>query len=338
MRHLKTSCLCLLLAAFTLMCAPDTAFAQSDGDQFQSDQYCTYVTDYAQFCDFIIGVSSLDIDTTGSITTSALTEPVWGFLINQTECGDSGVEDCVPFEPEVSAAVQTQITEAETSGNGKTSGSATGSEEVELGLPTSGSTIQADETGYNYTEATYHYASFDPPGNEQSGDTSADVAFDGPSYLTVYGEQDGYCEGCNSTVQRIVGYQAMTSSGSDSSTIWVCEAPLVYNWSCKQANPGQLTTSCSSPYSATSGSFDDQWTLNRDGYTPAGCGFDVTDPWMWRPTSGITWTLATLSGYVDTSSIEINGTVWPSQTLQGYTICPSGTTFNPSDATVSPCN
>ena len=331
----------LLLAACVSLFGARAGFAQSNGDQLQSSWYCENVTDYAQFCDFVIGVSTLTIDATGAIATSALTEPVWGFHINMTQCraeGGQQLSDCIPYQPGVSATVKTTISPSGISGSGATSGSAEGSGEVQLELPTDGTTvIQADQTENTYTETSTHSATFNPPGNEQWGQTSTDVVFDGPYYVTVSGEQHGTCPGCQTTVDRVVDYQVMTYSGKYASTIWVCEAPNVYNWSCSQ-HRGYQWTSCSSPYSATSGIFDDEWTLASDSLTPVGCGFDLTDPWMWAPTKQITTTVATLSGYVHTNSISINGSPWPPTTLTGYTICPSGATFNPQDITVSPCN
>jgi hypothetical protein len=68
---------------------------------------------------------------------------------------------------------------------------------------------------------------------------------------------------------------------------------------------------------------------------------------MWAPTKQITSTLGTLSGFLYTNQIGINGTVWPTvlppvpvetDPLIGYTICPSGTTFKSQDINVNPCN
>jgi hypothetical protein len=78
MRLLKAYGPRLLLAACVALFGARAGFAQTNGDEFQSDWYCETVTDYATFCDFVIGVSSLTYNpSTGAITTSAMTEPVW---------------------------------------------------------------------------------------------------------------------------------------------------------------------------------------------------------------------------------------------------------------------
>ena len=347
MRLCKVHCSYTLLATLGLLSAPGATLAQSNGDQFQSSSYCEWATSYAQFCDFIIGVSSMDIDATGSIWTTATTDPVWGFLINVTQCQNEGNGECQPpFEPVVSATVQTTIAAAETSGLGQTWGSNTSSNvvgEIQLDLPTDTTqTIQADETEFDYAETSYHSATFAPPGNSIEGWTGTDVVFDGPWFLDANenASEDGYTGGAP---YRIVGYDIMTYSGGNSSSVWVCETPAVY-WSCTQPNPGYQAAQCQSgTFQAVGGLFSDRWGLGSNQYTPAGCGDSITDQWMWTPTRQITWTLATLTGYADTNAVGINGTVWPPQpgvvsSLQGYTICPSGTTFNSQDAGVTPCD
>jgi hypothetical protein len=225
MRLFKAHCPALLLTACAVLFGPCAGFAQSNGDQFESDWSCEYVTDYAQFCDFVIGVSSLAIDATGSITTSATTEGVWGFLINLTQCQDGGDGNCsMPFEPSVSTVVITTISPDGTSGSGATSGSSQGEGEVQVELPTDGNTvIQADQTEATYTETSQHSASFAPPYNEAAGQTSTDVAFDGPWFLIAINGSDGFCGTCSTTVQRTVGYQIMTYSGNYAGSVWVCE-------------------------------------------------------------------------------------------------------------------
>jgi len=348
MRLCKVYCSCTLLAALGLLSAPSAAFAQSSGDEFQSSSYCEWATSYAQFCDFVIGVSSMDIDATGSITTTATTEPVWGFFINLTQCQDGGNGACqVPFVPAVAATVETTIATAETSGSGQTSGSISSNNvvgEIQLELPSdSTTTIQADETEFDYTETSYHSATFAPPFNTSYGATSTGVVFDGPWFLNANEDpnsDDGYVGGAP---YRIVGYDIMTYSGGNSSSVWLCETPAAY-WSCTQPNPGFQAAQCQSGvFQAVGGFFRDRWMLGSNQYTPAGCGSSLTDQWMWAPTRQLTWTLATLSGGAYTNAVSINGTVWPPQpgvvsSLQGYTICPSGTTFNSQDAGVTPCD
>ena len=334
-----------LVVCVAALASPRLGRAQSNGDQFQSSWYCEYVNSYAQFCDFIIGVSSLTIDATGSITTSATTDPVWGFYINTSQCENEGNGACTPpFQPEVSATVQTTISPSGTSGSGATSGSASGGAEVQLELPASGTTLQADQTESTYTESSQHWASFDPPGSEQSGLTSTDVVFDGPWFVTATGERAGPCDACATTIQTVIQYQVMNYSGSTAGTIQACEAPVLYNYTCHGSFTSEYnqcsnnpTGGNSGPTTAYSGQITDTWTLGSDKITPAGCGADITDPWKWFVSAQITPTLATLSGYIDTNAISINGVVYPPNRLTGYTVCPSGTTVPPG-WTVTPCD
>jgi hypothetical protein len=53
-----------------------------------------------------------------------------------------------------------------------------------------------------------------------------------------------------------------------------------------------------------------------DAYTPVGgggggCGYSTTDPWMWAYNVTVLRTFATLSGYIHTNAININGFVTP---------------------------
>ena len=163
----------LLLATCVTLFGARAGFAQSNGDQFQSGWYCENVTDYAQFCDFVIGVSTLTIDADGALATSALTEPVWGFYVNMTQCraeGGQQLSDCIPFQPKVSASVSTEIMPSGISDSANSDGG-----EAELDMPKSG-TLRAVVTG-NWQESSTHEAYFNPPGNGADGTTQASVSY-----------------------------------------------------------------------------------------------------------------------------------------------------------------
>lgn len=142
--------------------------------------------------------------------------------------------------------------------------------------------------------------------------------------MVVQSDSFGKCDGCSTTVQRVVTYQVINASGANSGAIPICESPTVTNWSCTQQQKVTFQ-SCSSPYTTTStGAFPDQWTMGSDAYTPAGCGFSVTDHWQWAASASVQKTFATLTGYVHTNAISINGHVSPpAGTL------PPGTVINP---------
>jgi hypothetical protein len=59
--------------------------------------------------------------------------------------------------------------------------------------------------------------------------------------------------------------------------------------------------------------------MSSDAYTPAGCGFNITDHWQWCAHSPAQ-TLGTLTGYVHTDKIQINGVVSPNSIPTGAVI------------------
>ncbi|MGA3213179.1 MAG: hypothetical protein ABSD20_17895 [Terriglobales bacterium] len=158
MRFSKSCGLPLLAWALAFL-GPGAAFAQSNGDEFESEMYCQYVTSYAQYCYVMIGVSSLTIDSSGNLTVSAMTEPITGFLINVTECEDEGMGECQPpFQPQVSSTVAAQITPY-----GVAASASSSDGEAQLTIPPSGDTLPAIDTG-NWQEQSLHTATFNPGG------------------------------------------------------------------------------------------------------------------------------------------------------------------------------
>jgi hypothetical protein len=154
------------------------------------------------------------------------------------------------------------------------------------------------------------------------GQTSApaSLTIDGPYHMVVQSDATGLCSGCRSTVMRTVTYQVQNFSGTPASTTWMGENISVTGWSCSQSNPGITTAPCSNNFKTnTAGVFSDQWSLGADGYTPAGCGDNVTDHWQWCAHSP-TQTLGTLTGYTHTNAISINGTVSPNSMPPGTVV------------------
>jgi len=152
---------------------------------------------------------------------------------------------------------------------------------------------------------------------------SVPFTVDGPTHMIVQGDTIGRCSGCSTSVARFVNYQIVNYSGTNSGTVVIGEAPTASGWSCMQPNPGSSYASCTtSPFTASGGFFTDLWSINSDAYTPSGCGFNITDHWQWCATSP-PHTFGTLTGYVHTDAININGYINPPQSM------PVGTVINP---------
>jgi hypothetical protein len=156
-----------------------------------------------------------------------------------------------------------------------------------------------------------------------SGQTSntKQLVLDGPYQMEVTGDTSGPCSGCTSTIQRSVSYQAKNFSGSNAGIATFCEVPSPTSWNCSQGQPGVTANSCpSNGYDSYDGTFIDSWTLGSNGYTPTGCGLNISDPWYWAYTSPNT-PIGTPAGFIHTNAIEIDGVTTPSQLSSG-TIMP----------------
>ena len=141
-----------------------------------------------------------------------------------------------------------------------------------------------------------------------------------PSYLIVEDDVIGTCNGCNTTVKRFVTYQVTNSDGTAAPNIGIGENASRTGWTCSQSEPGFNPTSCSAGFTTNSaGDFADGWTLSADGYTPIGCGANLTDEWMACPSTNV----GHLAGYIHDNAVSINGVVNPpSKFLQGTRINP----------------
>lgn len=162
------------------------------------------------------------------------------------------------------------------------------------------------------------YASVQSAAGKSSG--SAVFTVDGPGYLVVTGSSMGHCGGCSTTVKLLETYQIMNgvSKTAFSTTVPVCETPVLSNWSCSQAQSGMTYNRCNvNPGTATGGAFTDGWGLTSDTYTPVGCGYPtsggsqgITDEWLFNPAGAtVQWKMGNLYGYILTNSVSINGYV-----------------------------
>lgn len=141
-----------------------------------------------------------------------------------------------------------------------------------------------------------------------------------PAYLIVESDSLLYCSGCTTTVERDVLYAVMKSDDTRAGNIGIGENVSATGWSCTQTNPGFQSKTCSGGATTdNAGQFLDVWTLSADGYTPAGCGFTITDEWAACPSTNV----GHLAGYAHTNAISINGVVNPPNTF------PNGFRINP---------
>ena len=158
--------------------------------------------------------------------------------------------------------------------------------------------------------------------------TSAPASFtvNGPNKMVVQSDTIKQCIG--SPYQcRFTSYTVKNYDQSVASNIPIAENISFSGYNCTQPNPGNKTAQCDATYSTDgSGSFTDQWAMYT-GFTPAGCGENITDHWQWcgptgnNPDPGITF--GTLAGWSHTSSVEINGYTNPPTPI------PAGTIFSP---------
>jgi hypothetical protein len=155
-----------------------------------------------------------------------------------------------------------------------------------------------------------------------NGQTSNSATFqvDGPYHMIVQSDTTGKCSGCTTTVRRLITYQIQNFSGTNAGTTAIGEIVTTTGWSCTQSNAGFVSTPCSANSQTTPlGTFIDGWTLASDGYTPRGCGENVTDHWQWCAHSPAQ-TLGTLTGYAHTNAISENGVVSPSHMPPGTVV------------------
>lgn len=155
--------------------------------------------------------------------------------------------------------------------------------------------------------------------------TSATLGINGPYHLVVQNDNTGVCSGCSTTVLREVTYQIQNFDGSNAGATSICETPSFSNWNCQQTE-GHTYGGCpgtAQPHTyvtPSSGVFSDDWSMASDSYTPAGCGFNVTDYWNWASHSPVQ-DLGKLTGYVHTDKVSINGVVSPNK-LPTNTVIP----------------
>jgi hypothetical protein len=139
----------------------------------------------------------------------------------------------------------------------------------------------------------------------------APFTIDGPDHMVVIDDQVATCSGCTTAVARFMTYRVIKFNLSPANAIPIGEVVSTSDWNCGGAFPGVVTTSCAAPVQTqtqSDGSFTDLWTLSSDSFSPAGCGDNIVDHWQWCSAPK---TVGTLSGYVHTNAININGSIRP---------------------------
>lgn len=164
------------------------------------------------------------------------------------------------------------------------------------------------------------------------GQTSNAVTFqvNGPSRMVVQNDRIGTTTNNPSAQSRFVTYQVYNVDGTLAVNIPIAENITLSGWNCTQHDPGNMTGQCDGTHHNNStGAFADEWGMYT-GYTPAGCGKNITDHWQWcgpagsnppAPTNGITF--GTLTGWIHTVDSQINGYKNPPNPL------PPGTVITP---------
>jgi hypothetical protein len=180
--------------------------------------------------------------------------------------------------------------------------------------------------GYNATVGNNNVSVTNPAAGSSN---AANLVLDGPYHLIVESDVTETCLNCTTTVQRRVTYQIKNFSGTNAGTTNICEQPAITGYSCTINNgtsadwcPGTGSQTQSPTTSESNGQFTDEWSMASDGYTPVGCGFNITDPWSWLTPSSTIKELGKASGYVHTNAVEIDNVT---STLANKATIPTGT-------------
>jgi len=173
--------------------------------------------------------------------------------------------------------------------------------------------------------------------NPSMGNLDADAVPPGtPTYMIITTDNTFVCSGCN-FVERDFAYQVMVAptqpwSGPTGTGGALCEVNTVTPSSCTPS-VGVSTNSCDQPgkfwWTNQNGVPPglDQWSLNNNSLTPAGCGFNTVDVWN-AVVSPSPVPIGKMSGYLHTDAISVNNSVSTASkqgNLQNTCINSSGT-------------
>ena len=155
----------------------------------------------------------------------------------------------------------------------------------------------------------------------------ASLGVNGPNQMVVQSDRIGATSNNPSAQSRYVMYTIKNYDGTVAANIPIAENMSLSGYNCLQTYPGHITAQCNAQYHTDSGgNLTDEWGMYT-GYTPVGCGENITDHWQWcgpsgnNPNPGITF--GTLVGWLHTASTDINTYINPP------TIIPTGTVFAP---------
>lgn len=156
----------------------------------------------------------------------------------------------------------------------------------------------------------------------------AGFVVNGPNKMVVQTDQIQACIGFPYQC-RIVKYTVQNFDGTLAANIPIAEGISFSGYNCtNKPDPGHAWAHCDGTHLTDgSGNFSDQWAMYNTGFTPAGCGVNITDHWQWcgptgnNPNPGIAF--GTLTGWAHTASVDINGFINPPTPM------PPGQQINP---------
>jgi hypothetical protein len=155
--------------------------------------------------------------------------------------------------------------------------------------------------------------------NSQTSNAATFIV-NGPYHMIVEGDLTDKCQGCSTTVRRRVTYQVQNFDGTNAGVLQLGEVPSFSGWNCTQGEGHNYNQCGTNPASTDSnGVAIDSWSMASDAYTPVGCGFNTTDHWQWCGHSPAQ-TLGTLTGYIHTDKVSINGVVSPNAIPTGTVV------------------
>jgi len=158
-------------------------------------------------------------------------------------------------------------------------------------------------------------------GNSNNGSFTVN----GPGRMVVTSDVIGTTSNNPNGKSRFVGYQVQNFDQTLlAQAIPIAENISITGYNCTQTDPGHITTHCDgTDHTDASGHFTDEWAMYT-GFTPAGCGVNITDHWQWcgptAPAPNPGKTFGTLVGFTHTADSQINGVTNPPNTLPPNTV------------------
>lgn len=149
------------------------------------------------------------------------------------------------------------------------------------------------------------------------------IVVNGPDHFVVL--NDGLITDQTGHTRRITNYTVTNFDGTSSGSILIAENISLSGWNCDQAQPANTYDKCDgTSFTTTEGELSDGWDHFNPGFTPSGCGLNITDLWQWcdpksqAPTAPITF--GKLMGFIHTDASQIDGYTLPGTPFKAGTI------------------